>query len=166
MPHTMVTFRLHRSGVILLALFCVVLAVLIYVAGYLTGVSRGSRVARAELGGQSGKETALATRNPQPATAAATPKSQPATPASKESLTLRVAVLTSEEDAKAQVASLTAMGLKPSVVQMPTSSGVTLHNVVVGQFETRSAANAAAKELQSRLGFLPVVVPAPRPPNL
>ena len=164
MPHTMVTFRLHRSGVILLALFCVVLAVLIYVAGYLTGVSRGSRVASADLRGKSAKnETPLATRNAQPGTPAATPRS---TPASKESLTLRVAVFTSEEDAKAQIASLTAMGLEPSVVQMPTSSGVTLHNVIVGQFENRPAANAAAKELQSRLGFLPVVVPAPRPPNL
>lgn len=164
MPHTMVTFRLHRNGVILLALFCLVLAVLIYAAGYLTGVSRGSRVASGELRGKSAKDEApLATPNAQPVAPAATPKS---TPTPSESLTLRIAVLTSEEDAKAQIESLTAMGLKPSVVQMPTSSGVTLHNVVVGQFETRSAANAAAKDLQSRLGFLPVVIPAPHRPNL
>ncbi len=159
MPHTMVTFRLHRSGVILLAVFCLVLAVLIYVVGVLTarfwGVAAPAPVATAPsrpVAGTAGKAPAL--------------QKQPATPASRELLTLRVAVLTDEEDAKAEIARLTAMGLNPSVVQVPTSSGVTLHNIIVGQFETRSAANAAAEELQSRLGFLPVVIPAPRPPNL
>lgn len=157
MPHAMVTFRLHRRGVILLAIFCVVLAVLIYAAGYLTAVYRNQsrpRVASAKV------------QPPALAKVPAAPGPAPATPAPKEPLTLRVAVLTSEEEAAAQVASLTAMGLKPSVVRMPTTSGVTLHNVCVGRFETRSAANAAAGELQRRLGFLPVVIPAPPPPNL
>ena len=90
-------------------------------------------------------------------------KPQAAVVGVKENLTLRVAVLTSEEDAKAQVASLAAMGLKPSVIQMPTTAGVTLHNVVVGNYETRAAANIAAQELEKRLGFLPVVIPAPPP---
>lgn len=160
MPHTMVTFRLHRSGVILLAVFCVVLAVLIYVAGVLT--ARFWRAAApAPVATAPGRPVAGATAGEAPAL-----QKQPATPASRESLTLRVAVLTDEEDAKEQIARLTAMGLEPSVVQVPTSSGVMLHNVLVGRFETRSAANAAARELQSRLGFLPVVIPAPRPPNL
>jgi hypothetical protein len=38
--------------------------------------------------------------------------------------------------------------------------------VVVGSYETRSAANKAAEELQSQLGYLPAVVPAPPPPKL
>ena len=158
MPHTMVTFRLHRSGVILLIVFVVVLAILIYVAGYLTATFT---------------QTKSVARDPLPVARVEKPKAPPTgngqratPPATKESLTLRVAVLTSEEDAKAQLASLTAMGLKPSVIQMPTSSGVTLHNIVVGHFESRDAANAAARELQSRLGFLPVVIPAPPPSNL
>ena len=158
MPHTMVTFRLHRSGVILVVVFGIVLAILIYVAGYLTATYRQKSVAGSPLP-VARKEKARATGNGQRA-------ASPLPSVQKESLTLRVAVLTSEEDAKAQVASLSAMGLSPSVIQMPTSSGVTLHNVVVGRFETRAAANAAAKELQSRLGFLPVVIPAPPPPNL
>src|SRR5215213_7872127 len=123
MPHTMVTFRLHRSGVILLVVFCVVLVVLVYAAGVLTAgwwnvgrgfsppppVARAPGVARAPEGGG---------LKPRP-----TLKAAPAAP--RESLTLRVAVLTSEEDAKAELANLTAMGLKPSVVQMATTSGVT-----------------------------------------
>jgi hypothetical protein len=162
MPHTMVTFRLHRSGVILLVVFCVVLVVLVYAAGVLTagswnagrGFSPPPPVARAPVVAPAPAGGGL---KPRPTLKAAAPG---------ESLTLRVAVLTSEEDAKAELANLTAMGLKPAVVQMVTTSGVTLHNVVVGHFETRAAANAAAKELQSRLGFLPVVIPAPVPPNL
>ncbi len=155
MPHTMVTFRLHRSGVILGVVFGVVLAVLIYAAGVLTAkfwTSAPKPVQR------------RAGFSPPKATPERRAEARPTLP--KESLTLRVAVLTSEEDAKAQIASLTAMGLKPSIIQMPTSSGVTLHNLIVGHFETRAAANAAAKELQSRLGFLPVVIPAPAPSNL
>lgn len=160
MPHTMVTFRLHRSGVILLLVFGVILAVLIYFAGYLTATYRQKSVARDPLPVAS-KEQAKT-----PPTADRQPPTAPAPSAPGESLTLRVSVHTSAEDAQAQVASLAAMGLKPTVIQMPTTSGVTLHNVCVGQFESRSAANAAAEELQSRLGFLPVVVPAPPPPNL
>lgn len=159
MPHTMVTFRLHRSGVILLIVFLVVLAILIYVAGYLMATYTQKRnVAHPALpiAAPQKQQAPPPTANRQPPT--------PATP--RESLTLRVSVHTSAEDAQAQVASLTAMGLKPTIIQMPTTSGVTLHNVCVGHFETRSAANAGAKELQSRLGFLPVVVPAPPPSNL
>lgn len=160
MPHTMVTFRLHRSGVILLIVFLVVLAILIYVAGYLTATYTQKRSVAGDPLPVPRKEQPRATGNgPR-----ATPPATPATP--KESLTLRVSVHTAAEDAQAQVASLTAMGLKPTIIQMPTTSGVTLHNVCVGHFETRSAANAGAKELQSRLGFLPVVVPAPPPSNL
>ena len=154
MPHTMVTFRLHRSGVILLAIFGVVLAVLIFAAGVLTARFWTSAPPRPKVGGLKPRPTPTVNRQP------------PTSPAPKENLTLRVAVLTSEEDAKTQLASLTAMGLKPSTIQMPTTSGVTLYTIVVGHFETRAAANAAAKELQSRLGFLPVVIPAPLPTNL
>lgn len=155
MAHTMVTFRLHRRGVILLVIFGVILAALIYVAGYLTAVY-------ARKPAPTPKKTIVAA----PAPAKPAPRKPAALAETQEALTLRVAVLTSEEDAKAQVASLTALGLKPSIVQMPTSSGVTLFNIHVGEFATRSAANAAAKELQSRLGISPVIVPARAPGNL
>jgi hypothetical protein len=161
MAHTMVTFRLHRRGVILLVVFCVILAVLIFVAGYLAGSRRGG-APPAAVPPAPRRPGASGTAGGAPA-----PQKKPATRTEpRESLTLRVAVFTSEEDAKAQVASLTAQGLKPTIIQMPTSAGVMLHNVCVGQFETRSAANAAAKELQRRLGYLPVVIPAPPPSNL
>jgi cell division septation protein DedD len=154
MPHTMVTFRLHRSGVILLVVFCVVLSILIYVAGYLTAVYT-SRPAVAER--RAGFSLSKAPAPPLPKGQA---EARPTSGEPKESLTLRLSVLTSEEEAKAELARLTGFGLQPVIVQMPTSAGVTLYNVCVGRYETRSAASAAAKELQSRLGFSPVIVPA------
>lgn len=155
MPHTMVTFRLHRSGVILLVVFCVVLSILIYVAGYLTAVYT-SRPTVAER--RTGSSLSKAPATPPPTGGRA--EAQPTSGEPKESLTLRLSVMTSEEEAKAELARLTGFGLQPVIVQMPTSAGVTLYNVCVGRYETRSAANAAAKELQSRLGFSPVIVPA------
>ena len=152
MPHTMVTFRLHRSGVILLVVFCVVLAILIYVAGYLTAVYTQRRT-----GFSPSKPVAVAT--PPPPTKGRA-EARPTFREPKEALTLRVSVMTTEEEAKAELARLTGFGLQPVIVQMPTSAGVTLYNVCVGHYDTRSAANAAARELQSRLGFSPVIVPA------
>ena len=175
MPHTMVTFRLHRSGVILLMVFGMVLAVLIYVAGYMTGV----RVERKAFGGMPRKMPAVATtptKKMPPTT-----QSPPTTPTTQttssaqtapqpsheqrlsppEPLTLRLAVHTSEDDAKTEIATLTAQGLQPTIVQAATTSGVTLYTIVVGRYDTRDAANAAAVQLQRRLGFMPVIIPAP-----
>ena len=153
MPHTMVTFRLHRSGVILLVVFTVVLAILIYVAGYLTAVYTRPAVAERTTGVSPSKA-------PAPTPTKGRAEARPTFAEPQEALTLRLSVLTSEEDAKAELARLAGLGLKPEIVQMPTTSGVTLYNVVVGRYETRSAANAAAGQLQSRLGFTPVIVPA------
>ena len=155
MPHTMVTFRLHRNGVILLVVFCVVLAILIYVAGYLTAVYSRPAVAERKTGFSPSRAATAPVPPPRGRAEARPALSEP-----REALTLRVAVLTSEEEAKAELARLTGFGLKPAIVQMPTSAGVTLYNICVGRYETRAAANAAAKELQSRLGISPVIVPA------
>lgn len=157
MPHTMVTFRLHRSGVVLLVVFALVLAVLIYAAGYMTAVFTRGSVPRPAV--PSAKVPASAAVPPIARTPAAPKSAQKSVPS--EPLTLRIAVHTSEEDAKAQVATLAAQGLQPAIVQAATTSGVTLHTVVVGRYETREAANAAAVQLQRRLGFLPVIIPAP-----
>jgi len=155
MPHTMVTFRLHRRGVILLILFGVVLAALIYVAGYLTAVySRRPAAAPTPV---------VATPKAAPKAA---PKKASAPAETPQPLTLRVDVLTSEEDAKARVASLAALGLKPSIEQLPTSSGIMLFNVQVGRYENRASAAAALKELQSRFGISAVIVPARASGNL
>jgi len=135
------------------------LAVLIYVAGYLTAVYTRPAVAERRTGFSPSKAPAA----PAPRGRA---EARPTLSEPVESLTLRVSVVMSEDDAKAELARLTGLGLQPAIVQMPTSSGVTLYNLCVGRYDTRSAANAAAKELQSRLGFLPVIVPAPAPGNL
>jgi cell division septation protein DedD len=158
MPHTMVTFRLHRSGVILLIVFGIVLAILIYVAGYMSAL----RVARSTAGVPSRPNVHAVVAPTQ--TVPSAPKSPPPSNEQRvtsEPLTLRIAVHTSEEDANAQIATLTGQGLQPAIVQASTTSGVTLHNIIVGRYETRDAANAAAAQLQRRLGFMPVIVPAP-----
>ena len=161
MPHSMVTFRLHRRGLILLIVFAVIIAACLYAAGYLTAQWRQERARRPPP-----KTPAAAVKNggrgAVPAAGAPARTAEPQT-----SLTLRVSVHTSEEEAKAQVASLTAAGLKPSIVTMPaTTSGVTLYSVSVGHYTTRSAASRAAGELQSQLGLSPVIVPAKPAPNL
>lgn len=155
MPHSMVTFRLHRRGVILLIVFAVIIAACLYAAGYLTAKWREGRARR-----PSAKSPAVAKTGP-PAKASAR------TTEPRTSLTLRISLHTTEEEAKAQVASLTTSGLKPAIVLMPaTTSGVTLYSVCVGHYTTRSDASRAAGELQSQLGLSPVIVPAKAAPNL
>jgi hypothetical protein len=133
--------------------------VLLYAAGYLTAMYALKTPAPVEPRAVAPPPAVKAIEAKAPA--AATTLASPTTP-----LALRVAVATTPEDAQAQVASLTAVGLKPTVVQMPTSSGVVLHNVYVGSYNDRASANAAATELQSRLGISAAIVPAPAPSNL
>ncbi|HEX7154493.1 MAG TPA: SPOR domain-containing protein [Thermoanaerobaculia bacterium] len=142
-----VTFRLHRKGVMLVVLGAVFVAVLIFVGGYLLGKWRGMAAVRTPV-------AVSVPQMPKPQLPAAQPAA-PATPA--DSLTLRVGTFTTEEDAKAAMAQLAA--LKPAVVSQPTSSGTTLYVLHAGSYRSRGEAAAAAKELEKR-GVSAVVVPA------
>ena len=150
MKGDMVTFQLHKIGVALLVVGSLLLAVLIFAAGYLTGTAVQP-------------SPPSATRNPQPATPVATTTtttSQPAPPAQPdEPLALRVGMFANEDDAKALVQQLAAAGMKPTIVTIQSSAAV-LYTVQVGPYKTRQEADAAAATLQKQQGIGVVVVPA------
>ena len=170
----MVTMRLHRSGVILVIVFALLIAILIFAAGYLVGMSRGVKIAlakpavpkiatpklptaklpTAKLPALPGaKAPAAATPN----TAAATTETAPPPP----TLAIRAGVFPVEEEAKALVQRLTASKLEATVLPVATESGPTLYMVLVGRYASRAEAAAAAAELGRRQGLDTAVVPLP-----
>jgi cell division septation protein DedD len=167
--HTMMTFQLHRKGVILLALGALLLGALLYMAGCLVGqrraaaigVSRVSRVSR-----PNGPKLPAAP-TPKPASLRAPAvlalPSAPAvskTPAAPETFALRAGAFTDEAEAKVLVQELAGRGFQASLVPMPTSSGAVLQTVLVGRYASREAAAAAASELAHQTGISAAVVAA------
>ena len=154
MKGEIVTFQLHRIGVALLVIGSILLAVLIFAAGYISGTAATKPAA-----------IVSATRNPQPATQAPpTTTTAPATTTAaatpaEEPLALRVGMFANEDDAKALVQQLAAAGMKPSIVTIQSSAAV-LYTVQVGPYKTRPEAEAAAAALQKQQGIGVVVVPA------
>lgn len=146
MKHSMVTFRLHRNGVVLVSVGAVLMGFLLFAAGYLT-----------------------AQRRPIPSAPAPAPK--PVEPEKQESaakphiedeaFTLRVGAFADEAEAKAFVEEMTARGHKPLVAAM-AQNGVVLHMVMTGRYAGRDAAAAAAAELKRKEGIFAAVVPAAR----
>jgi cell division septation protein DedD len=149
MKGEIVTFQLHRIGVALLVIGSLLLAVLIFAAGYITGTATI-------------KPPSSATRNAQPAappppTTTTAPATAPAP--TEEPLALRVGMFANEDDARALVQQLAAAGMKPSIVTIQSSAAV-LYTVQVGPYKTRAEADAAAAALQKQQGIGVVVVPA------
>jgi cell division septation protein DedD len=148
MEHSMVTFRLHRKGVIFIIFGSILAAVLLFAGGYLVAMRR--RPAAPTL----------------PVTASAPPASSTAVPAASapapktDLLAVRVGVFDTEEDAKAMVQQLAARKLEAVVVPMTTTDGIKLYTVEAGQYDTRAAASAAASSLAEEHGLHTAVVPA------
>lgn len=141
--HTMVTFRLHRSGVVLLVVCGVIVAVLLFAAGWIGGmqhVPAAPPVGRAEA-------------RPTP------PPAPPPTPAPvEEPLTLRLGAFVTEEEAKAFVQSLAARKIDAAIIPIPSGSA-TVYTVLSGHYTTHDAAVAAAASLEKQ-GLDAVIVPA------
>jgi septal ring-binding cell division protein DamX len=163
MAHEIVTWRLHKKGVILAVLALLLFTILVFAAGYMTAVMR------------------LASMPPKPATAAkaAAPKAKAATttqasavapgatsaaapPAPQQTLALQVAIFASEEEATTYVKELAKMELTGFVVAMPTRDGPVLYGVEAGEYKSRRDALAAADVLQHKHGIRATVVPASR----
>jgi hypothetical protein len=53
MTHTMLTFRLHRSGVVLVALGALLLGILLFMAGCIAGMRAGLRFGKQQTAGTS-----------------------------------------------------------------------------------------------------------------
>ena len=147
MKHTIVTFRLHRRGVILLALGSILLGALLFAAGCLAGMRRAERTAAA----------APAIPAP-PAPLKPKPPEAPKDEQVEEAYALRVGTFADEAEAKTFADELAAAGQKPAISPMPTSGGVMLHAVSVGPYPSRDAASEAATGL-ARRGISAVIVP-------
>jgi cell division septation protein DedD len=148
MEHSMVTFRLHRKGVIFIIIGSILAAALLFAGGYLVAMRR-----------RPAAPTLPVTATAPPASSTAAPAAS--APASKaDLLAVRVGVFDTEEEAKTMVQQLAARKLEASIVPMTTTEGVKLFTVEVGQYDTRAAAAAAASSLAEEHGLHTAVVPA------
>lgn len=161
----MVTFRLHRKGVVLITIGAVLLGGLLFAVGYLTALRRSR-----------GIDTPQTPQTPQITAPGKDEKDKkddkdkkdakkesPDTPhISDEVFALRVGAFADEADAKAFVEALTARGHQPVVVPVTTQNGVVLHTVQIGSYANRDEAAAAAEELKEKEELDSAVVPASR----
>jgi cell division septation protein DedD len=145
----MVTFQLHRKGVVLLIVGCVLVGVLLFAGGYLAGMRRGSSAAPA---------VALPPMPKVPAVQASAATAAPAPPREPEHFAIRAGLFTSSEEATAYLQQLTARKLAASLAPMTTSSGATLYAVRIGDYPTRRAAATAADALHRDHGIDGVIV--------
>lgn len=159
----MVTMRLHRSGVMLVIVFALLIAILIFAAGYLVGMSRGVKIALAKPAVPKIATPKLPTAKlptaKLPAAQAAAPATETAPP--PPTLAIRAGVFPVEDEAKALVQRLALSKLEATVLPVATESGPTLYMVLVGRYASRAEAAAAAAELGRRQGLDTAVVPLP-----
>ncbi len=149
MKHSMITWRLHRKGAVLVAIGAVLMGFLMFAAGYLTALRRPIPAP---------KEKEIAAPAPKKEQ---TEKQESAEKPhiEDEAFTLRVGAFADEADAKAFVQEMTARGHKP-VVAPVAQNGVVLHMVLIGRYAGRDEAASAAAELKRKEGILSAVVPA------
>ena len=148
MKHAMITWRLHRKGVVLVSVGAVLMGFLMFAAGYLTALRRPL------------PSPALPAAAPVPKKPATEKQESAAQPhIENEAFTLRVGAFADEADAKALVQELTARGHKP-VVAPVAQNGILLYMVLIGRYTGRDAAAEAAAELKRKEGIFSAVVPA------
>jgi cell division septation protein DedD len=146
--HSMITWRLHRKGAILVCIGAVLMGFLMFAAGYLTALRRSVPPAPQAIAAPVQKKD--------------TTKKQESTEKphiQDEAFTLRVGAFADEADAKAFVQEMTARGHKP-VVAPVAQNGIVLHMVLIGRYAGRDAAAAAAAELKRKEGIFSAVVRA------
>lgn len=148
MKHTMVTFQLHRTGVVLLMIGSVLVGALLFAGGYLAGMRRAATPAA------SPKLAVPVVPKAPPVQAAVVPV--PATP--PEHYAIRAGLFTSSEEATAYLQQLTARKLTAALATMPTTSGPTLYAVRIGDYPNRRAAADAAEALQRQHGITGAIV--------
>lgn len=143
--HAMVTFRLHRSAVFLVAVLALVFALLIFVAGYFTAVLRtpSASAKRAVV------VQAAASAKAVVPTAAATP------------VTIRAGTFSSEAEAKALVQRLAPSKLPTQIVPLTLDNGSVLNMVLVGNYPKRDDAARAAATLSEEYSLDTAVIPVP-----
>lgn len=144
--HTMVTLQLHRKGVILIGIGCLLLAVLLVAGGYFAGIAR----ARPRVPAAPAPSVQKSAR-PAAASRAA---------ASREAFSLRVALVMTEEEARAEVKRLSVKRLAATIVPVETNESLVVYEIHVGRYPDRRTAVAAAKSLKTDHALEAAVIPA------
>lgn len=142
----MVTFQLHKKGVILIVILSLIVAVLLVAAGFLWG--------------RSSVEPAATGRRPA-AAAQTVPANSTTTAEGGRLYTLRVGIEATEEEAQSVVKALAARKLAVTVAPVETSSGAVIYELHTGSYADRSAAARAAAELEDDFQLSAAVVPVP-----
>ena len=141
----MVTFQLHKKGVLLIVILALLVAVLLVAAGFLWGRNSAA--------------TAAAANRPPVQSTAPTAASATAG-ASGRRYTLRIAIEATEEDAQETVKALKMKKLAGTVAPIETSEGTVLYEIYAGSYPDRAAAAKAAETLEEEHQLTAAVVPA------
>ncbi|HEV7920269.1 MAG TPA: SPOR domain-containing protein [Thermoanaerobaculia bacterium] len=144
--HTMVTFRLHRSGLVLLVFCGLIVAVLLFAAGWVSALQ------------YAGRPSARPSVSPVPTVGGAEARPAPPPAPASDPLSLRLGAFMTEEDAKAFVQSLAARKIDAAIIPV-TGGTATVYTVLSGRYTTHDAAAAAAVSLEKQ-GLPAVIVPA------
>jgi cell division septation protein DedD len=152
----MVTWRLHKKGVVLVVIGMVFFTIFVFAAGYLTAVMTN----RTDKTHRSYATKATTTTRASAATPATTTTTATAEPQHQEPLALQVALFPSEEEAGEFVKSLAEKKLEGAIVPMPTREGPVLYGIEVGEYKTRREALEAAEAMERKYGLVATVVPA------
>jgi cell division septation protein DedD len=172
--HTMFTFQLHRTGVVLVILGAFLLGILIFAGGYLAGMRRAAPVPALSLTKPAVPKPAVPTV-PKPALP---PVARPALPSlalfgrqtpvaaadaagtapaaaapEPDVFVLRAGLFTSNEEAAALVQQLAARKLTATVSKSKTMTGPVLYSVHVGRYATRREAAVALDALRRDSGI-------------
>jgi cell division septation protein DedD len=157
--HTMVTFQLHRTGVVLLVIGSLLVGGLLFAGGYLAAMRRSPAPAPRVAVPVVPKVPPVNAALMPGATPAAAATPAPAAPAPPpEHYAIRAGLFTSNEEATAYLQQLTARKLTANIASMPTTSGPTLYAVRIGDYPTRRAAATAAEALQREHGINGAIV--------
>lgn len=174
MPHTIYTFTLHRLGVLLVAVGALLVAGLLFAAGWLVGSRRAEPAATTAAPAPAEPTSSAAVP---PGAAAETPAAPPpapaeAAPASGSALlpavtfALEIGTFVSEGGARDLVSELQQHGFEPVVVEERGPRDHSLFRVMVGSYANRAEATEAATAFAREEDRRAVVVEArlPKPP--
>lgn len=181
MPHTIYTFTLHRLGVVLVAIGALIVAGLLFTAGWLVGTRRpqpATKTTAEALAEPAAAPKGSALAPPAPAASPAAPQAPgeaaaaaPAPAGSKllPAVTFALEIGTFVTDAQAQelAAELQQRGFEPVVVEQKAPRGHSLFRVMVGSYTSRAEATKAAEAFVREEDRRAVVVEArlPKPGN-
>ena len=156
--HTMVTFRLHRIGVILIVIGVVLFSILIFAGGYIAGRVEGKKIALKKPELKLPLPAPRGEGGQRPGEGQAAKPQEPTAPT--ETFTIRAGTYATDADAKAVVARLAARKIDATIESRTTSEGTNFFVVFAGKFNNRDEASKVASTLADEERLDTAVVPS------